>query len=96
MKLNSEELSTVLSQIEACMNSRPLVALPPDDHRVEALTPGRFLIASKLILICPSLKPHLHVRNRCKLKRFEAVYVAFTRTQLNRFACKQETVCKSI
>ena len=31
VKLNFEELSTVLSQVQACMNSRPLVALPPDD-----------------------------------------------------------------
>ena len=44
----------------------------------------------------PNTKPRLHVRNRFKLKRFEAVCVAFTRTQLNRFACKQEAVCKSI
>ena len=55
VKLNFEELSTVLSQVEACMNSRPLVALPPDDDGVEALTPGHFLIASKLIPICPLL-----------------------------------------
>ena len=41
VRLNFEELSTVLTQIEACLNSRPLVALPPDD---EALTPGHFLI----------------------------------------------------
>ena len=43
------------SQVEACMNSRPLVALPPDDDGVEALTPAYSLIASKLIPICPSL-----------------------------------------
>ena len=47
VKLNFEELSTVLSQVEACTNSRLLVALPPDDDGVEALTPGYFLIASK-------------------------------------------------
>ena len=55
VKLNFEELSTVLSQVEACMNSRQLAALPHDDDGVEALTPGHFLIASKLIPICPSL-----------------------------------------
>ena len=54
VKLNFEELSTILSQVEACMNSRPLVALPPDDDGVEALTPGHFLITSKLIPICLS------------------------------------------
>ena len=34
----------MLTQIEACLNSRPLVALPPDDDGIEALTPGHFLI----------------------------------------------------
>ena len=41
-------------------------------------------------------KSCVYVWNRFKLKRFEAVCVAFTRTQLNRFVCKQGTVCKSI
>ena len=44
VRLTFEELSTVLTQIEACLNSRPLVALPPDDDGIEALTPGHFLI----------------------------------------------------
>ena len=40
VKLTFEELTMVLSQIEACLNSRPLVALPLADDGVEALTPG--------------------------------------------------------
>ena len=43
-KLTFEEYSTVLSQIEACLNSHPLVPLPHEDDGVEALTPGHFLI----------------------------------------------------
>lgn len=34
------ELSTVLAQVEACLNSRPLAPLPESDECVEALTPG--------------------------------------------------------
>ena len=44
VKLTFEEFSTLLAQIEACLNSRPLVPLPNDEDGVEALTPGHFLI----------------------------------------------------
>ena len=48
-KLDFEELTTVLSQIESCLNSRPLTSLPThDDDGVECLTPGHFLIGQSL------------------------------------------------
>ena len=47
-KLTFEEYSTVLSQIEACLNSRPLVPLPHEGDGVEALTPGHFLIGRRM------------------------------------------------
>ena len=47
-KLTFEELTTVLAQIESCLNSRPLTPLLQDDDGIEALTPGHFLIGQPL------------------------------------------------
>lgn len=47
-KLTFEECSILLTQIEACVNSRPIVPLPQDDDGVEAFTPGHFLIGRPL------------------------------------------------
>ena len=44
VKLTFEELTTVLTQIEACLNSHLIVSLSVPDDGIEALTPGHFLI----------------------------------------------------
>ncbi|XP_075157800.1 uncharacterized protein LOC142231065 [Haematobia irritans] len=49
--LSFEELSTLLCQIESCLNSRPLCPLSSDPSDLDALTPAHFLIGEPTVCI---------------------------------------------
>ena len=69
VKLTFEELSTVLAQIEACLNSRPLVPMnAPDEDGIQVLTPGHFLIGRPL---CALPESSLSSRPVSLLKRWD-------------------------
>ena len=48
VRLTFEELTTMLTQVEACLNSRPLTPIPYPEEGLEALTPGHFLTGTPL------------------------------------------------
>lgn len=67
-RLTFEEMSTLLSQVEACLNSRPLSALSDDPADMTALTPGHFLIGSALNSLP---EPSLHDEPDNRLTRWQ-------------------------
>ena len=68
VKLTFEEFTTVLTQIEACLNSHPLTPVSsPDDDGILALTPGHFLIGKSLTSLPDS---QLSYRSVSLLKRW--------------------------
>ena len=69
VKLNFEELTTILTQVEACLNSRPLVPMTSiDGEGVESLTPGHFLIGRPL---CALPEQSNTPKNPSLLKRWQ-------------------------
>lgn len=67
-QLTFEEMATLLTHIEACLNSRPLVALTNEQSDALALTPAHFLIGEPLI--SPLMRNLIDVP-RNKLSHFE-------------------------
>lgn len=49
--LTFEEMSTLLAQIEACLNSRPITQLGIAPNDPLALTPGHFLVGESLVTV---------------------------------------------
>jgi hypothetical protein len=49
--LSKAEFTTLLYQIEACLNSRPITALSDDPNDLSALTPGHCLIGQPLVSV---------------------------------------------
>lgn len=58
-RLNLEELTKLLCQIEACVNSRPITPLKSHPSESKALTPGHILIGGPLLFL-----PEPNIDNR--------------------------------
>mgnify|MGYP005980598039 FL=1 len=68
--LSYEELLTVLAQIEACVNSRPLTPLYNDTVDISPLTPGHFIIGDTL---ATTAEPDLTTTKENRLSRWQRV-----------------------
>lgn len=69
--LTYEEYATLLTQVEACVNSRPISPLSDDPSDLNALTPAHFLIGEPLVTLAePS---NLIDSNVSHLKRWQMV-----------------------
>ena len=68
--LTNEELATGLCEIEAVLNSRPIIAVSSDPSDMKALTPGHFIIGAPIRSLPPEpvRKSHLSC-----LKRWQTV-----------------------
>lgn len=75
--LTFEEMTTVITQIEAVLNSRPLCALTDDVQSCEALTPSHFLIGEPLITIPEPNISHQNVNRLTRWKLVQKLYTDF-------------------
>lgn len=66
--LTYEEMATVLTQIEACLNSRPLNIITDNSDDPVPLTPGHFLVGEPLVLVP---ERNYEMSNVSSLKRWQ-------------------------
>ncbi|XP_074101283.1 uncharacterized protein LOC141528903 [Cotesia typhae] len=69
-----EDFSTLLAQVEAVLNSRPLSALSDDPEDLSALTPGHFIRGAALNSIP---EPSLTSVNESRLSQFQRIQERF-------------------
>ncbi|KYN03201.1 PREDICTED: uncharacterized protein LOC108773617 [Cyphomyrmex costatus] len=69
-----EEMTTLLSQIEAVMNSRPLCPLTEDPDDLNVLTPGHFLMGCAPLTVP---EPSLEFTNTARLSRWQLIQKTF-------------------
>lgn len=72
--LDDEGLCTILSEVEAILNNRPITTMSSDPHDLEALTPNHVLLLKSKPVLPPGIfqKSDMYLRRRWK----QAQYIA--------------------
>ena len=83
--MSFEELTTILTQIEACLNSWPLTPIPSEDDGIEVLTPGHFLIGQSLEAIPHSFESYRPVSTICRWQLCQCLVRHFWKQWLNEY-----------
>ncbi|XP_033222856.1 uncharacterized protein LOC117176709 [Belonocnema kinseyi] len=75
-----EELTTLLCQIEASLNSRPLCPLSDNSEDLKVFTPGHFLIGGELIAVPEILLENLKSNRLSKWQLWQQILETFWKT----------------
>ena len=98
--LSFEELSTLLCQIEACLNSRPLTQLSTDPSDLGVLTPGHFLIGEPLTSVPDPDLTNIKLNRLSRWQLIQQLYQHFwkrwTSEFLNRLQQRPKWVKKEV
>ena len=83
--LTFEEFSTVLCQVGACLNSRPLCAISSDPADYDVLTPGHFLVGEPLNAIPEGDLTHLKMNRLSRWQLTQQMVQHFWKRWSNEF-----------
>ncbi|XP_050312840.1 uncharacterized protein LOC126747925 [Anthonomus grandis grandis] len=100
--LTFEEFSTVLTQIEACLNSRPLYLYSEDPNDPQPITPGHFLVGQRLTALPSHYYLDIKDNGLTKLQRLQKIVQGFWKRWSKEFISelqqrsKWKTNCKDL
>ncbi|XP_045535974.1 uncharacterized protein LOC123721391 isoform X1 [Papilio machaon] len=83
--LTYEEMATLLTQIEAVLNSRPLIPFSTDPTDFSALTPAHFLIGRSLMTVPQPQVPDVSITRLERFRRIELLKQHFWRRFCNEY-----------
>lgn len=89
--LTFEELSTLLAQIESCLNSRPLCPLSSEPTDCNALTPAHFLIGEPSLCIPEEDLLDVNIDRLNRWKTVEKLKQHFWRRWSNEWLCRVQS-----